>query len=54
VGPQTTKTGITSLKRNLNYLADKDNKFSGKIILWGGEETRKMTNYELLSWKDIE
>jgi uncharacterized protein len=49
-----SKTFNKVFLKNLNYLAENDKRLSQKRILWGGEESRKMTHYDLLSWKDID
>ena len=40
--------------KNLNYLAERDNKLIRKYIIWGNDETQISTTHERISWRDID
>jgi predicted AAA+ superfamily ATPase len=51
---EISKTFNKIFLKNLNYLAERDEKMSDKIILWGSESSRKVSDYELKSWREID
>ncbi len=49
-----SKTFNKSFLKNLNYLAERDKRLTRRILVSGGEESKSLGDFSIVSWRDIE